>query len=182
MFIWQCDFYDHCGLMLIGGESMGFRQDFSPNQKLPETSRYFKEEVINEILEIPCQKPDMERVLKTLVSATVESTKLIRTEKGLSNEGQNLTGYKLVVKVRISEKITYVADYTTQPMHAAHYENIKNFFVILPEQIDGEDVCTLLKHKKLSITPYVECVEARMLDERHIHKCVMMLVDVKKIR
>lgn len=161
---------------------MAFKQEYSPNQKLPEYVRYFKEEIINEILELPEEKPDMERILKAVAWASVESIKLIETEKGLSNEGQKLTGYKLVVKVRISEKISYVADYCTQPMHVANYEMIKNFFVILPEEIDGEDLCNLLKRQKLVVTPYIECVETRMLDERHIHKCVMLLINVTKIK
>ncbi|MGL5066533.1 MAG: hypothetical protein ACRC6T_01720 [Sarcina sp.] len=160
---------------------MSFRSDFSPNQSIPEYSKYFKEEIINEILAIPCQKPDMERLLKTLVDVTVEDKKLIKTEKGLSNEGQILTGYKLVVKLRIKEKITYVADHCTQSVHAAHFETIKNLFIIIPEEIDGEDICKIFKKGRLSITPYVECVESRMLDERTIHKCVMLLVDVKKL-
>ncbi|WP_024615452.1 hypothetical protein [Clostridium sp. Ade.TY] len=160
---------------------MTFRSDYSPNQSLPEEVKYFKEEIINEVLTLPDKKPNMERMLKPLVSISVEDKKLIKTEKGLSNEGQNLTGWKLVVKLRIKEKITYVADRCTQSVHAAHYETIQNLFIILPEKIDGELVCDLFKKSKLSITPYVECVEARMLDNRSIHKCVMLLVDVKKI-
>lgn len=159
---------------------MSFNNQYSPNIKLPETAKYFKEEIINEILEIPCQKPDMERLLNILVSANVEDIKLIKTEKGLSNEGQHLTGYKLLVKLWISEKVMYVADHCSQPIHAAHYDDVKNFFVILPEKIDGVDVCELIKRKKLIVTPYVECVESRMLDKRCIHKCVMLLIDVKK--
>ena len=161
---------------------MSFKTNYSPNMKLPETVTNFKEEILNEILEIPCQKPDMERLLQTLVSTNVEEIKLIKTEKGLSNEGQNLTGHKLIVKLKISEKIMYVADYPTQPIHAAHYDDIKNFFVILPEEIDGVCVTDLIKTKKLIVTAYVECVEARMLDERHIQKCVMLLIDVRKGR
>lgn len=122
----------------------------------------------------------MERLLNTLVSVSVESTKLIRTEKGLSNEGQNLSGYKLLVKLRLREKVMYVADRCTQPVHASHYEDIQNFFVILPETIDNVTVCDLYKYGKLLVTPYVECVETRMLDPRHVHKCVMLLIDVKK--
>ncbi|MGL4990547.1 MAG: hypothetical protein ACRC57_05160 [Sarcina sp.] len=160
---------------------MGFRSDYSPNQNMPEEVKYFKEEIINEILVIPSQKPDMERFLKALVDITVEDKKLIKTEKGLSNEGQILTGYKLIIKLRIKEKITYVADECTQSVHAAHFETIKNLFIIMPEKIDDEDVCKLLKRGKLSVTPYVECVESRMLDERTIHKCVMFLVEVKKL-
>ncbi|MGL4990671.1 MAG: hypothetical protein ACRCYE_05120 [Sarcina sp.] len=160
---------------------MSFRTDYSPNQSMPKEMEYFKEEIINEILTIPEQKPDMERLLKTLVDVTVEDKKLIKTEKGLSNEGQILTGYKLIVKLRIKEKVTYVADHCTQSVHAAHYETIKNLFIIIPETIDGEDVCVLLKRGKLKVTPYLECVESRMLDERTIHKCVMLIVDVKKL-
>lgn len=160
---------------------MSFRIDYSPNQVLPENVQYFKEEIINEILTIPCSSPDIERLLKTLVDVTVEETKIIKTEKGLSNEGQILTGSKLVIKLRIKEKITYVADECRQSVHASSYENIKNTFIILPEEIDGEQVCNLLKKGKLRITPYVECVESRMLDKRTIHKCVMLIVDVKKL-
>ena len=69
---------------------MSFKTNYSPNVKMPERVENFKEEVLNEILEIPCQKPDMERLLQTLVSTNVEEIKLIKTEKGLSNEGQNL--------------------------------------------------------------------------------------------
>ena len=159
---------------------MSFKTNYSPNIKMPETVVNFKEEVMNEILSIPTQKPDMERLLQTLVSTNVEEIKLIKTEKGLSNEGQYLTGYKLIVKLKIKEKVMYVANYPTQPIHAAHYEDVKNFFVILPEEIDGVPVCDLIKYKKLIVTPYIECVEARMLDERHIQKCVMLLIDVKK--
>lgn len=159
---------------------MAFKQEYSPNLRLPATVKYFKEEIINEILEIPPQKPDIERLLNTLVSVNVDSLKLIRTEKGLSNEGQNLSGYKLLVKVRIREKVMYVADQCSQPVHASHYEDVRNFFVILPEEIDDIPVCNLYKSGKLLVTPYVECVETKMLDKRHIHKCVMLLIDVKK--
>jgi len=159
---------------------VSFKTNYSPNVKLPETATNFKEEIINEILEIPCQKPDMERLLNVIVSTNVEEIKLIKTEKGLSNEGQKLSGYKLIVKLKISEKVMYVANYPTQPIHAAHYDDVKNFFVILPEEIDGVPVCDLIKYKKLIVTPYIECVESRMLDARHIQKCVMLLIDVKK--
>ncbi|WP_066869877.1 DUF3794 domain-containing protein [Clostridium mediterraneense] len=146
---------------------------------LPKDAKYFKEEEISEILTIPCQKPEVENVLSVLVSPEVEDIKVIDTEVGISNEGQVLTGSKLIVELRIKEKITYVADEETQSVHAAHYENLKSFFVVIPNEIDGEYACDLLRSNRISVTPYVEAVHSKMLDKRTIFKCVLLFIDVK---
>ncbi|AOR23340.1 hypothetical protein [Clostridium taeniosporum] len=146
---------------------------------LPTTAKYFKEEIFSEILTIPEQKPDMERILKVLVSPEIVDINLVETEVGYSNEGQNLTGYKLVVELNIKEKITYVANEKTQSVHAAHFENMKSIFVVIPKEINGQDVCELVRANRISVTPYIEAAKATMLDCRRIHKCVMLFVDVK---
>lgn len=149
------------------------------SHSIPETAKYFKEELISEILTIPSQKPNMERILKVLVNPEVESIKLIKTEVGMSNEGQNLTGYKLVVEINIQEKITYVADEKTQGVYAAHFENMKSIFIVLPKEFEGQDICELVRSNRISVTPYIEAVKARMLDCRRVYKCIMLFVDVK---
>jgi len=146
---------------------------------LPENAEYFKEELITETLVIPPQKPNMERILDMLVWAEVEDMNLIETEKGVSNEGQRLTGYKLVVELKLKEKLTYVALEPSQSAHAAHYEMFKSMFVILPEEINGKSACDLFRANRLSVIPYVECTHSRMIDCRTIHKCVMVFLDVK---
>ncbi|MGL5084708.1 MAG: hypothetical protein ACRC68_03175 [Clostridium sp.] len=146
-----------------------------------EEMKYFKEDIVEEILCLPTQKPDMERVLDILVSADVLSYKLIETETAVSNEGQNLSGIKLVVKLKIKEKVTYVANRCTQPVHAAHYEHIKNVFIILPKEIDGENTCKLIKKNKIKVNCFVEAIEYVQVDCRCIHKCVLLLVNAKKI-
>jgi len=146
---------------------------------LPTKVKYFKAEIINEILEIPSKNPDIQQLLETILSVHVEYIKLIRTEKGISNEGQKLTGYKLLVKLWISKKVMYVANH--QSICEVHCEDVKSFFVTLPGKIEDKDIRELLKYNKLIATPYVECVEARMLDARHIHICIMLLIDVRKV-
>ncbi len=149
------------------------------NTILPKEAKYFKEEIICEVLSIPPQKPDMERLLDVMVDAEVVNVNLIETAKGRSQEGQYLSGYKLVVEVNIKEKVMYVALEPSQSAHAAHYETLKSMFVILPEEIDGKKICDLVRANRLTVTPYVEDVCARMLDKRTIHNCVMMFLDVK---
>ena len=145
---------------------------------LPETALYFKEDIVTEILAIPPQKPNIERVLDILVWPEVENIKLIDTPVGMSNEGQFLSGLKLIVEVRLKEKVTYVADEPTQSVHAAHYETLTSMFVILPTEIDGRDTCDLVRSNRINITPYIEAVNFRALDCRHIHKCVMIFLNV----
>lgn len=146
---------------------------------LPEKADYFKEELISELLTIPPQKPDIERVLDVLVSPEVVNVKLIDTPEGVSNEGQYLSGAKLVVELNLKEKVSYVAAEPTQSVHAAHFETLKSMFVILPTEIDGRNICDLYRANKLSINPYIEAVHHRALDCRNIHKCVMIFLDVK---
>lgn len=146
---------------------------------MPEKVEYFKEEVISEKLIIPIQKPDIERILNVLVSVDIEDMNLIETEVGMSNEGQNLTGYKLVIELKIREKVTYVATDTCQSVHSAHYETMKSTFVILPKEYNGEDVCSIVRAGRIQVNPYIEATKAKMLDLRTIHKCVLFLVDVR---
>lgn len=144
--------------------------------QMPAEVTVFKQEIINEVQQIGDASPDMERLLDTLISVTVTETQLVETEKGISNEGQVLSGYKLLVKLCIEEKTMYVADYKTQPVHAEIFKTHKSFFVILPEDIDQCDI-----EENLVVTPYIESLEAKMLDPRHIQKCIMLLINVEQV-
>lgn len=90
----------------------------------PENPKYFTQIAVNERLLIPQPKPDMEQLLSITVDTSIESIKIIDTPIALSNEGQYLSGCKLVIELKIKEKIKYVADEPTQTVHAAHYENL----------------------------------------------------------
>ena len=144
---------------------------------IPETSSYFKEELMAEVLTIPSQKPDIERVLDVIVWPEVMDMHLVETEVGRSNEGQYLTGIKLVVELKIKEKVTYVACEPTQSVHAAHFETYKSMFIILPEKIGDKYTCELARSGRINITPYVESSHARQLDSRNIYRCIMLFLD-----
>ncbi|MGL5675364.1 MAG: hypothetical protein ACRDDX_03030 [Cellulosilyticaceae bacterium] len=159
-----------------------FKYDYSPSTTLPCCAEYFKEAVIQEIITLPQEKPDIERVQKIMVWPEIEEMKLIPTEKGVSNEGQILTGLKLLVKLRLKQKILYVADRCTQSLHAAHFDNITNLFIIVPETINCESTCALFAKGQLRVVPYVETVQFRMLDGRCIHKCVSVFVNMEVMK
>lgn len=146
---------------------------------LPKESTYFKEEAISEILTISCPKPDIEKVLDLMVWPEVEEMEIVDTAQGVSNEGQRLSGIKLLVKIRLREKLTYVADDPEQSVHAAHFETLKSMFVILPQEVNGKKTCDLIRTKRISAMPYVEAVYPRLIDKRTINKCVLLFLDIK---
>lgn len=151
------------------------------NKEIPYTVNYFKEEALSKILEIPKDKPGIKRILSFEVFPKVCGYKVIETEVGMSNEGQNLSGIKLLVKLKIKSRLTYVADTCSQPIYSACYEEAKTMFVVLPEEINGKDICSLIKSGQISIVPYVECVETRVLKNRLFQKCVLIFLNVENV-
>lgn len=148
------------------------------SSKLPETSIYFKEESICQTLAIPHQNPGMLRLLDVNVWAEIDSYKMIQTEAGRSYEGQNLTGIQLSVDVKLSSKIIYVANNCEQSVHVANFETMENVFIILPNEMDNIDVCDLVNFQSITVSPYIEAVDARMAGHNMVQSCVLMLVDI----
>ncbi|WP_053956599.1 DUF3794 domain-containing protein [Inediibacterium massiliense] len=136
---------------------------------IPQNPSSFKQFNIQECFEIPTQKPDIEQIVRVSVDVDIKSTKVIKTAKGKSMEGQNLTGWKLIVEGELKQKIQYVADEPTQSVHGAHFSVWFSEFIILPK-----DFC---EDKILNVVPYIEDIYAAQLDKRKITKNITILLD-----
>lgn len=149
------------------------------SNNMPTNVKYFQEISVVETLKLPSDKPDIEKLSSVIISPRIISSKIINTPVALSYEGQNLSGYKLIVQVNLEEKIKYVARLPHRSVHSTHYSNvIKSIFVVVPSEINGKSVCDLIRTNKYSINPYVEDIYAVKKDDRTIYKCVTILVDV----
>lgn len=147
--------------------------------------KYFTEIAIPETIKIPKAKPDIEQLVSVIVDAEVISVRLINTAVGISNELQNLSGRKLIIELKLRQKIKYVADEPTQSVHAAHFEQvISSIFIVVPTAIDLGDppitypIETLFKQGKLVVTPYIEDIYAELRDNRTIFKNIIVLVNI----
>lgn len=154
-------------------------KDSCTQNMLPKNSLYFKEEDICKVLYLPPQKPNIETLLDILVWPEVKDIKITETIEGTSEEGQNLTGVKLNIELKIKGKITYVANDLCQSVHSAHFEDLKSFFVILPKKINNRDVYDLVASRRINVIPYVESVYGRIINEKTIHKSILIFIDVK---
>lgn len=147
----------------------------------PTDLLYFTQITLPETIVIPDEKPDMEQLLSVMVDTKIISVRVVDTPIAKSHEGQNLEGCKLVIELKLREKIKYVADEPTQSVHAAHFENvIKSVFVVVPcYDANGVPIKTLLAKNKVKVTPYIEDIYAVKKDKRTIFKNIAMLIDVK---
>lgn len=144
----------------------------------PKNPKYFTEENFSQVFTLPCQKPDIESILSVNADVNIISIRLVDTPKGLSNEGQNLSGCKAVIEIKILYKIKYVANLITQPVHAAHFENvIRSIFIIVPCEVNGECIKDLFKRNKVVVTPYIEDIYFKAIDLRKIYTNITLFLD-----
>lgn len=131
----------------------------------------FKQMTINRIFKIPSQKPDMEEMDDLAVEVEVLDHYVVKTAQGTSEEGQVLSGNKLIVHGQLRVVLEYTAEVTTQSMHSAHWSMPFTAFVILPRDYQ--------EGQWIEVTVVVEDVEGMMLDERTIEANVILMVVAK---
>lgn len=92
----------------------------------------FKQFSIEEYLQIPCQKPDIEEINFINGSVDVVKCMVIETTPSMSVEGQTLTNYKLIVHGILKLTIEYTACEPQQGVHSATYSVPFSSFIVLP--------------------------------------------------
>jgi hypothetical protein len=135
----------------------------------PQNPTSFKQFTVQESLEIPCVKPDIEQIMRVIAEVVITHTRVITTPISLSYEGQVLTGRKLIVEGELIQKIEYVADEPTQSVHAAHFTVPFSTYIVLDstKYSDGDIV---------TVVPYIEDIYVQQIDERTFFKNVALFI------
>lgn len=149
------------------------------SENFPENSRYFTQISITEIVKVPDAKPDIEQVLSIMVEPEIMSLKVVDTPCIKSYEGQLLSGKKIIIELKLTQKVTYIADEPTQSVHAAHFEKTaRSIFIVVPKTINGISIEKLIDGQRLEVTPYIEDICGEQIDKRSISKCITLFLDV----
>lgn len=142
---------------------------------------YFTQFTSCEKIEVPCAKPDIEQIVSVIVDPEIISSRVVTTPKGISAEGQCLTGKKLCIEVKLNQKVMYVADTATQSIHAVENTSYCSAYIIIPNIIDGSDPANLLLNNLLRTEIYVEDIFVEKLNDRCIEKCVHLLIQTEVV-
>ncbi|MCY6958952.1 DUF7507 domain-containing protein [Clostridium brassicae] len=131
----------------------------------------FKQLSREEYVKIPCQKPDAEEILNTVVDIEITNTRVIKTPIITSLEGQNLTGFKLIVEGVLNQKVEYIACDEKQSVHAAHFRVPFSTFIILPESyVEGTNI---------EIEAVVEDIYSKLVNKRTVFKNITFMILAK---
>lgn len=142
---------------------------------LIEAGSEWTEIAVPELLNIPCQKPDIYQLLS--VSSTVEmicQRIIVTPVRTINNEGVQLTGYKLIVNAMLKQMVTYVADCACGAVHAAHFDVPISAYIVLPPETFLTD--------KFNIEVFIEDIFACAMNERQIFKNTTLFIKATKIQ
>ncbi len=116
--------------------------------------------MVEECLEIPCTKPDIERLVETKIQPNIDTYRFIDSPKGK----------KVYISGNVEQNIMYVADTLCQPMHAVHFKSRFHTFMDLSSCCIS-NYAALGMHKPLIL---VEFMEAAKLCPRSISKSIIL--------
>lgn len=97
------------------------------------TSGAFKQMNIENTFCIPIKKTDIKEIVKVLVKQRICKYKIIKTPIGKSLEGQNLTGYKILIIGELKLEYQYISLEKKQGIHTVCTIIPVGGYVVMPE-------------------------------------------------
>ncbi|MEG0580208.1 MAG: DUF3794 domain-containing protein, partial [Niameybacter sp.] len=145
--------------------------DVSNSVSLQMNISTFKQMSIENYLCIPEAKPDIEAINNVTGTIDIGGMNVIETTQGISVEGQNLTGYKLIVRGTLNLVIEYTALNEIQSVHSAHYSVPFSTFIILPKDYSIG--------RRIEIDSLVEDIYYNAIDIRKFFTNTTVLINAK---
>ena len=131
----------------------------------------FKQQALSKSITLPLAKPDIEEIDDVVVEVLVDDSYVVETMVSESHEGQNLSGFKLIIHGRLKMSIEYTALLPTQPMHSAHCEvPFSSFLILPPDYVQGSYV---------EVSTELENMEVDLIDCRSAMVNVIFLIIAK---
>ncbi|MGL4911886.1 MAG: hypothetical protein ACRC3Y_05565 [Romboutsia sp.] len=144
-------------------------------------STIFKEYNISHVVSIPSPKPTVKKILESVAHPEVINIKVTDTINRTSNEGQELSGNKLLVDFSIKGRLIYTSYGESGYVHIHNFDTLKSLAITLPKNIDSSNSQGLFKSGRLQVNPYIENVHTRKIDEQNVYTSILLFLDVKEV-
>ncbi len=118
--------------------------------------------IVEECLEIPCIKPDIERLIEARIQPNIDEYQFLDSPKGK----------KVYIKGNLEQDIIYIADTPCQSLHAVHFKSRFHTFMDLSS-------CCISNYAALEIHKpkiLLEFMEVSKLCPRSIFKSIILFV------
>lgn len=131
----------------------------------------FKQFNIDKILFISKEKPFIKEINKIFVQIKIENSYVIKTLEKRSYEGQNLSGYKLIINGKIFENIEYNSTNDELGMYTENYIYPFGTSIVLSKDFSIG--------KRIEIIDYVEATNYKVLDNQRFYQNLLITLVAK---
>ena len=145
----------------------------SQNSNVVSTSvgpNSFKQFMVSSKLPIPCSQHGVCEIINKYVDVEITNTEVIDTIRGISCEGENLTGKKVVVNGTLMERIEYIELCSDKSIKVAEYNIHFNTFIVLPENFN--------ELNNVKVDSFIEDIDMRLIDPMTLYQSVSLLLEV----
>lgn len=122
------------------------------------------------------QMPDIDEIISLMVSPEIISVESTGTVKKEFEDKQILAYKRIIVRVRVYQKILYTSSSQEQSMHVLENQCNLNCSIMVPYKIECADPDLLIKNKILTPCVYIEDVSIIKLNGRSIFENIFALV------
>lgn len=152
------------------------------NENLPTNIKYFKEELFYTSLNKKKESQNIHKIISVASEVKVNSLKLINTQTRVSNEGQKLSGKKLLVELNIFYRIKYITNSKEKYLYVLKSNSTKVMYIAVPKEINNCKIEELLRKRKLTVEPYIEDLYAnvRSFEEVYIRSLLLLNININK--
>lgn len=140
--------------------------------------KFFSEFNYDGAIMIPKNMPDIGQVISISADYKVIDMKAVGTMKGISMEGQHLTGKACAVDILLKERIMYYGDEPEQSVYILENESMISRYVAIPPLIEGTDIETLIKHKHLKASINVNNTAIEKVSPRSVYRNIMLHLEI----
>lgn len=108
-------------------------------------------------------------IISVSADCQINSMKLLNTSVRTSNEGQRLSGKKLLVELNILYRIKYISDPKEKYLYILKENFTKIMYIVLPSSINGFKIEDLVRQNKIKVTPYIEDLYVDQRNNNYIY-------------
>ncbi len=138
------------------------------SENLPIHPHSFKSLNLQETLTMSSNKPNIKELVKVMIDTNIVETRVIKTPKATSLEGNILTGWNLIVEGELKLKIGYIEDSDKEEIHFSNFSLPFSTNIVLPEYFKASN--------SVNVDGYIESVSAKRLNKREIfHNTIIFL-------
>lgn len=149
---------------------------------LPIDIKYFKEELFDSTIHTNPNGKEINKIISVSVNCNTNSIKLVNTKSSTSNEGQTLTGKKLLIELTLNYRIKYTTNTLEKYIYVLKSSMTKIMYIVVPPKINEVKIDELIRRKRVSIEPYIEDIYACCRDDHtaYVRTLLLLNANIKK--